>query len=91
MAPRTSLETAATATQREAGVQLHLWAHSQVFRCPAEDRHKQMKQVNLMIDLHQTLKVRRRDPQANGGAQSKPYQCSPSPSTFHHGQLLPVN
>lgn len=31
MAPRTGLQAAATAAQCEAGVQLHLGAHSQVF------------------------------------------------------------
>lgn len=31
MTPRTGLKTAAAAAQREAGVQLHLGAHSQVF------------------------------------------------------------
>lgn len=42
-------------------------------------------------DLHQTLKVRRLNPQVNRGAQPKLHQCSPSPCSFHCSQPLPVN
>lgn len=83
MAPRTSLEAAATATQREAGVQLHLGAHSQVFWRPEEKRDiNKSSRPTLQHRSASNAHGEEIGPQDNSGAQAQISVVSCKPSFF---------
>lgn len=74
MAPRTGLEAAATAAECEAGVQLHLGAHSQVFWWPEKNRDTNKSSRPILQYISSNARGEEIGPQDNRGAH---FQFSP--------------